>query len=156
MSRTWPALALLVVLVLLGVPLGAASDGDPTDDGGAASDAAAVGLNPDHLGYALYQSFCSECHGVRADGNGPRSRRFDPRPVDLTQIQGLDGAPPSLERLSRVIDGRRTIRAHEEDGMPIWGSRLVANEPVPERQEHARIRLVQTLAEYVLSIRAQE
>jgi mono/diheme cytochrome c family protein len=153
MSWTGNAVALLVLLV---VPLGVSADEDLGGGQGANDAAAVVGLNPDHLGYALYQSLCAECHGVRAEGNGPRARRFDPPPVDLTRLQGLDGAPPSLERLTRVIDGRRTIRAHEEDGMPIWGEQLVATEPNSGRRERARIHLVQTLAEYVLSIRSVE
>jgi mono/diheme cytochrome c family protein len=151
MSRILLATCLLVVLC---VPLATASD-DAVPSAEEAEEAVpASGLNPGHLGYGLYQSLCSECHGVAAVGNGQRATAFDPRPADLTRLKGPDGAPPRLEPLTRVIDGRRTIRAHEQDGMPVWGNRLVANEPDLERREQARIRLVQTLAEYLLSIQS--
>jgi mono/diheme cytochrome c family protein len=153
MSRILLAFCLLAAF---SVPLVAASDEAVTSAEEAEEVVPASGLNPGHVGYGLYQSLCSECHGVGAVGDGPRARFFDPRPVDLTRLTGLDGAPPRLEPLTRVIDGRRAIRAHEQDGMPVWGDRLVANESDLERRERARIRLVQTLAEYLLSIQSDD
>jgi mono/diheme cytochrome c family protein len=117
-----------------------------------AAEPAATQPNPDHPGAGLYLSLCSRCHGVAADGNGADGRQMDPRPPDLTHLAARDPALLRLEGLVRVIDGRRTIRAHGTGQMPVWGWELVANEPNAQLREQARIRLVQTLAEYLLSI----
>jgi mono/diheme cytochrome c family protein len=110
------------------------------------------GLNSDHVAYGLYQSLCAECHGVRADGRGPKALVMAKPPADLTRLRETYGVVVELDWLSQTIDGRRTIRAHQRDGMPIWGERLVADQADFEMRERARIRLVQSLAEYVLSI----
>jgi mono/diheme cytochrome c family protein len=112
------------------------------------------GLNPSHEGYPLYQRLCASCHGLRADGKGPRAAVTDPPPADLTRLAAARGEAPRLDELTRIIDGRRTLRAHGEGPMPVWGEELVAGVADPAMREQARIRLIQSLAEYVLSIQA--
>lgn len=119
-----------------------------------AAEEAVRGLNPGHEGYPLYQRFCASCHGVRADGKGPRAMLVSPPPPDLTHLVAARGEAPHLDELTRVIDGRRTLRAHGEGPMPVWGEALVADVPDATMREQARIRLVQSLAEYLLSIQA--
>jgi mono/diheme cytochrome c family protein len=105
-----------------------------------------------HEGYGLYQELCAECHGVRADGRGTRAGEFSPRPPDLRHLRGPAGGAVRVEDLVRVIDGRRTLRAHGASGMPVWGWELVADVPDPEIRERARLQLVHTLAEYLIAI----
>lgn len=131
---TWICIALLVALPA------------------AADETAEKGPNAGHPGYALYQNLCSDCHGVRADGTGPKAALLDPPPPDLTRLRGPDGGPVRIEDLERVIDGRRRVRAHGEGKMPVWGRNLVSNEPNLELRERARIQLVRSLADYLLSI----
>jgi mono/diheme cytochrome c family protein len=111
-----------------------------------------VGLNPDHRGYGLYQSHCAECHGVRADGKGPRADETIPPASDLTRLEGPEGGKLNREEVARVVDGRRTLRVHESGPMPIWGWVFVSNEPNLEPRERARRQLVYSLADYILSI----
>jgi mono/diheme cytochrome c family protein len=110
------------------------------------------GVNPDHVGYALYQSVCSECHGVRGDGQGPRAAELQPPPADLTRLRGPDDWPMGRDDLARVIDGRRTFRAHGVGGMPVWGWIFAPEEPDKELRERARRQLINALANYVVSI----
>lgn len=112
------------------------------------------GRNPSHEGYPLYQRFCASCHGIRADGKGARAAVTSPPPTDLTRLAAARGRAPRLEELTRIIDGRRTVRAHGEGPMPVWGEELAADVSDPTMREQARIRLTQSLAEYVLSIQA--
>jgi mono/diheme cytochrome c family protein len=118
----------------------------------AAQAATERGPNPDHEGYPLYQRFCASCHGVHADGRGPRAAALSPPPPDLTHLAASRGEPLRLDEITRIIDGRRTLRAHGEGPMPVWGEALVADVADPAAREQARIRLIQSLAEYVLSI----
>lgn len=131
---------LTLLLVLLGALSASADEATPQ------------GPNPGHEGYALYQRFCASCHGVHADGKGPRAAAMSPPPADLRHLASAPGGAPTLDELTRIIDGRRTIRAHGEGPMPVWGEEFAADVPDPEMREKARIRLVQSLAEYVLSI----
>lgn len=151
------AALLAFALALAGVAAGAraaeaAAPGATAGPPGGGDAPHELGLRPDHEGYPLYQRYCAECHGVRADGHGPRASQLDPRPTDLTHLHAPDGGPPRLEALVQVIDGRRTIRAHGEGEMPVWGQDLVAREPDLELRERARARLVQSLATYLLAI----
>lgn len=112
------------------------------------------GPNPEHDGYPLYQRFCASCHGLRADGRGPRAPALKKPPPDLTQLSVVRGAPLRLDELTRVIDGRRRLHAHGEGPMPVWGEELVGDVSDATIREQTRVRLIQSLAEYVLSIQA--
>jgi cytochrome c5 len=144
------ALALAAVAPASAAGAGAAGAASPPGPSAGAGAPREVGPRPDHEGYPLYQRYCAECHGVRADGHGPRATLLDPRPPDLTHLHAADGGPPRLEALVHAIDGRRVIPAHGK--MPVWGRDLVAGEPDLELRERARARLVQSLATYLLAI----
>ena len=94
---------------------------------GAAGDegVSATGLNPSHPGHSLYQRYCAECHGVFADGKGPRAPALEKPAPDLTRLGEAKGEAPRLEALTRVIDGRRTLRAHGTGPMPVWVSEMI-------------------------------
>ena len=111
-----------------------------------------AGLDPGHSGYALYQSYCAECHGVRADGRGAKAALFEPPPPELTRLAQRDGVEPRRESLMLVIDGRRTAKGHGERGMPVWGDRLLADAKESGLVEDARLHLIQSLADYLMSI----
>jgi len=36
-------------------------------------------------GYALYTQYCTQCHGVNGDGNGPVAKYLEPKPRDYTR-----------------------------------------------------------------------
>jgi hypothetical protein len=55
----------------------------------------------------------------------------------------------------RVIDRRRTIRAHGSSAMPVWGDVFEAALEGDGRQHRNALRSVQVLAEYVLHLRAR-
>jgi len=69
-----------------------------------------------------YQSTCASCHGKTGKGDGPLVPDLKTRPPDLTMLaKKNDGVFPT-EVLYRIIDGRKTIRAHGTYDMPVWGS----------------------------------
>src|SRR5262249_21208500 len=68
-----------------------------------------------------YESNCGACHGQNGKGDGPVSAELRTKPPDLTLIvRRNDGVFPA-DVLYRIIDGRRTIRAHGSYEMPVWG-----------------------------------
>jgi mono/diheme cytochrome c family protein len=75
-------------------------------------------------GGALYQQYCSACHGINADGQGLLAPVLDPKPGDLTRIAARhDGVFPDAE-ISRFIDGRDPVVGHGSREMPVWGRRF--------------------------------
>lgn len=52
-----------------------------------AADAAQKG-NPES-GRRIYQSFCSQCHGVKGNGTGRKGRALDTKPADHTDKEAM-------------------------------------------------------------------
>lgn len=105
-----------------------------------------VGSPPRHGG-DLYRHYCASCHGVSGRGDGPAAGALSPRPPDLTQSTA--GVP----ELMRIIDGRRTIRAHGEPAMPVWGDVFEAALEGSGREHRQALRNVEALAEYMVHLR---
>lgn len=74
----------------------------------------------DHPGKAVYDRWCSECHGVDGDGNGPSAAHMLPRPRDFTDARyqirtTASGALPTDADMLRVIE-----RGMPGTAMPGW------------------------------------
>lgn len=100
---------------------------------------------PEHAD-AMYRQYCASCHGLSGRGDGPAAEALSPRPSDLT-ASTLD-----LPALMKVIDGRRTVRAHGSGAMPVWGRVFEETAPDEERKNRQALRDVQAIAEYVQSL----
>lgn len=98
---------------------------------------------------ALYRQYCASCHGIDGRGDGPAAAALDPRPSDLTKTT------LPLAELMKVIDGRRTIRAHGDATMPVWGPVFEAATDDESRQHREALRQVQAVAEYVRALAAK-
>lgn len=98
---------------------------------------------------AAYARYCASCHGTTGRGDGPAAGALTPPPTDLA-TSSMDVA-----ELMRVIDGRRTVRAHGTGAMPVWGTVFDAEGEGDDRQHRDALRRVQGLAEYVQALRAR-
>jgi mono/diheme cytochrome c family protein len=78
----------------------------------------------DDVGRTEYESACASCHGRSGNGDGPVGEALRTRPSDLTLLAKNNGGVFPTEVLYRIIDGRRTLRAHGNYEMPVWGSRI--------------------------------
>jgi cytochrome c len=91
---------------------------------------------PEIDGAALYARFCSACHGIRGDGDGPVAGAML---VTMPNLRSLaernDGAFPA-DAIASYIDGRRFPQAHGERQMPVWGEIF---ESVDEESSRMRI-----------------
>lgn len=78
----------------------------------------------DGQGAAEYQAHCASCHGESGAGDGPVASALRTPPPDLRMLaKANDGVFPE-KVLEKVIDGRRTVRAHGNFEMPVWGRAL--------------------------------
>ena len=87
----------------------------------AAPSRAADAENP---GKALYLKYCGACHGPAGKGDGIAGTFMRPKPADLTQIAKKNGGAFPAQRTMEIIDGRKTVRAHGDPDMPVWGEVL--------------------------------
>jgi mono/diheme cytochrome c family protein len=99
-------------------------------------------------GEAMYVRYCASCHGLTGAGDGPAAGALSPPPTDLT------AADLNLAELVKVIDGRRTVRAHGTAAMPVWGEAFVETAEDPGRAHRQSVRDVQAVAEYVQHLQA--
>lgn len=78
-----------------------------------------------NLGKTEYAASCAACHGRGGSGDGPVSGELRTKPSDLRLIAERNGGVFPADVLYRIIDGRRTIRAHGSFEMPVWGAILL-------------------------------
>lgn len=75
-------------------------------------------------GAAEYKARCASCHGESGAGDGPAAPALRSKPPDLRLLTKTnDGVFPE-KVLETVIDGRKTVRAHGNFEMPVWGRHL--------------------------------
>ncbi len=74
---------------------------------------------------SLFRSSCAPCHGMSGDGNGPLAASLDRTAPALNDLADRYSAGYFPERfLIEVIDGRKSLAAHGEREMPIWGKQF--------------------------------
>jgi len=117
-----------------------------------ASLAAEEGESPAaQAGHNLYSEHCQVCHGIRGGGDGPLASELRVRPADLTRIaQRRNGIFPEVE-VREIIDGRRVVRGHGPEKMPIWGDVFREQTAGATYESEVRDR-VESLVTYLKSI----
>jgi mono/diheme cytochrome c family protein len=94
------------------------------------------------FGKMNYESNCAACHGPNGKGDGPLSAELRTKPSDLTLIGKRNGGVFPADVLYRIIDGRKTIRAHGTYEMPVWGFVFRRSDP----EDVARNRILAIIA----------
>ena len=102
------------------------------------------------FGKMSYESNCAACHGQSGKGDGPVSVELRTKPTDLTLIAKRNGGVFPAEILYRIIDGRKTIRAHGTYEMPVWGLLFLRSDP----EDVARNRILAIIA-YLKSLQLE-
>lgn len=103
-------------------------------------------------GHNLYEQYCMDCHGLKARGDGVLAEDLKVAPADLTTIAlRRKGVFPDVE-IREIIDGRRRVRAHGPQNMPLWGKALGVN-AVPGAANEQEVRdKITSLVDYLKSI----
>ena len=96
------------------------------------STAGAQGVQSDDAGKSLYLHYCSSCHGASGKGDGVMASLLDVKPADLTTLKknSADGEF-SFMGLLNSIDGRRRVKGHGSQEMPVWGELFKAPKDAP-------------------------
>jgi len=104
------------------------------------------------MGHNLYEQHCELCHGLRGQGDGPFAGELRVAPADLTTIAlRRDGVFPEAQ-VREIIDGRRRVRGHGPDNMPIWGNVFGRSGPAGSELEQVTRDRVNSLVQYLKSI----
>lgn len=102
-----------------------------------------------------YETYCADCHGPGAKGNGPGSLTIPmtPPPPDLTQLAKKNGGKFPFDEVVDTIDGRKNIPSHERIQMPFLGTTLQkrGKEFTPESDAEVK-RRIEAMARYVESL----
>jgi hypothetical protein len=71
-------------------------------------------------GQALYERYCTSCHGIDATGVGPLIPVLEVQPANLTRLSANNGGTFPLIRVVKRIDGRDPLVSHGSP-MPVYG-----------------------------------
>ena len=103
-------------------------------------------------GKQTYRTFCVNCHGAGAKGDGYLVDSLKAKPADLTQLAKRNGGEFPAERVRASIDGTAEVKGHGMREMPVWGDVFLwPDGDSPERREHVK-RKIGELVEYLRSI----
>ncbi len=110
-------------------------------------------LNESHPGRASYVQYCSACHGIEADGDGPVANVLRPPPPALKLLHAKYEKPLG-EKLRDYVLGTSMPRAHGESDMPVWGRNLL--EGVDSKTASAKRQIIWRIINYLDSIQVEE
>jgi mono/diheme cytochrome c family protein len=103
-------------------------------------------------GRVTYSAYCSNCHGAGGTGNGNLARYLTVSPSDLTRLAIENDGQFPAELVRQAIDGRKEVRGHGSQDMPVWGDVFQdsLSEPAPNTEETGEERAQRKVAELVL------
>ena len=100
-------------------------------------------------GEVFYIQYCSSCHGKDGRGDGSVSPYLKLKTPDLSLLKKSHKGIYPLDDVMAAIDGRRSVRAHGDRQMPVWGE-VFRKEVEKERySELTSLLKAKVIAEYV-------
>jgi mono/diheme cytochrome c family protein len=81
----------------------------------------AAGTAEMDTGKEPYIQYCGCCHGEDGPGGGPVSTYLKIKVPDLTLLKKSNKGIDPIDNVMSAIDGPRTVRAHGDRKMPVWG-----------------------------------
>lgn len=75
------------------------------------------------MGRSEYRTHCATCHGLIGRGAGPLEELLKKKAPSLSEIAKRRGGEFPETDTYEIIDGRRGLRSHGSQDMPIWGAR---------------------------------
>jgi cytochrome c oxidase cbb3-type subunit III len=81
-----------------------------------------------------YNSYCTQCHGIKRNGRGINSRTMPVQPRDHTDAKGM-GAIPDEEVFKVIKEGGLSV--NKSALMPAWGS-VLSDDEIREMVKYLR------------------
>jgi hypothetical protein len=100
-------------------------------------------------GETFYVQYCSSCHGKDGRGNGSVSPYLKIKVPDLSLLKKNHKGIYPLDDVMAAIDGRRSIRAHGDRRMPVWGEVFHKEVEKEKYSELTSLLKAKMIAEYV-------
>ncbi|HEX7295308.1 MAG TPA: c-type cytochrome [Pyrinomonadaceae bacterium] len=100
-------------------------------------------------GKEMYLKYCASCHGITGKGDGPVSRDLKVKVPDLTVLKHSNHGMYPTDRVLSSIDGSRSVRAHGDRNMPVWGEVFRKEHEKEKYTELTALLKAKLIAEYV-------
>jgi mono/diheme cytochrome c family protein len=109
-----------------------------------------------YSGQRLYETYCSGCHGLDGEGNGPVEPFTAAHAPRLTRIAARNGGSFPAEKVFRMIDGQFETPPPNTRHMPIWGYELFTGEGDDEAAHQKVTDMEHRIVKYLESIQVTE
>ena len=103
-------------------------------------------------GQQFYMQYCSSCHGKDGRGAGSVTSYLKVKVPDLTLLKKNNNGLYPTARVMSAIDGSRTVRAHGEREMPVWGEVFRKETEAQRYTELTSLLKAKAIAEYVATL----
>jgi mono/diheme cytochrome c family protein len=104
-------------------------------------------------GAYAYRTHCATCHGADGKGDGPLAENLRFHPPDLTLIAKRNGGEFPVDKVHRIVDGRRPLKGHGGPDMPVWGD---AFKDADTGYDDARVReKIRSVVDYVRTLQVK-
>lgn len=100
-------------------------------------------------GEIFYLQYCSSCHGRDGRGNGSVTPYLTLKVPDLSLLKKNHKGIYPLDDVMAAIDGRRSVRAHGDRQMPVWGEVFKKEVEKQKYSELSSLLKAKMIAEYV-------
>jgi mono/diheme cytochrome c family protein len=111
--------AIKIGALILALPLWAAAQSAPKIEHAPAPQSTPAS------GKAMFETYCTPCHGVDGRGDGPAAPAMRNQPADLTKLAAkYNGTFPDMEVAEALRAGPTPSNslAHGSETMPVWGT----------------------------------
>jgi mono/diheme cytochrome c family protein len=71
-------------------------------------------------GARQFRTYCAQCHGTNAKGDGPVAASLKKKPADLTVLSKNNHGVFPYEHVFNTITGTDVVASHGTREMPIW------------------------------------
>jgi len=72
-------------------------------------------------GQTVFKRYCVACHGRSGRGDGSLANDLRTSVPDITRLSEKNKGVFPFELIAKLVDGRKTARAHGSPDMPAWG-----------------------------------
>lgn len=99
-------------------------------------------------GEYFYRTLCASCHGESGRGDGTAAPTLRQPATDLTQLAVRAGGTFPRDQVTRIIDGRQPVTAHNTPDMPKWGQvmqRLEGDERLAQQRIAALVKYLESI-----------